>query len=145
MFGDYETGSPEETRDLAARLGETLKGDETILLYGDFGAGKTTFVQGLVRGLGGDEKQVSSPSFVIAQQYHARVPVIHVDLYRLHDLKAIIEAGVLDYLEAPGVCVVEWADRLKPFHLPAIHVMFDITDPDRRRIRVQAEMALREI
>jgi len=105
-----QTSDEGETRALAARLGAGFVGGEIVGLRGDLGAGKTVFVQGLARGLGSDDP-VTSPTFVIVHQYHGRLTLFHVDLYRLEGEQ--VEGLGLDELIAPDTVVaVEWSDRL---------------------------------
>ncbi len=105
-----QTRSSHETAELGRVIGERLKGGEIVLLEGPLGAGKTTMVQGIARGLG-VEKPVSSPSFVLEKIYEGRSPLHHFDFYRL-DLEDIEESGFLYDLDPEAVIVIEWADRL---------------------------------
>jgi tRNA threonylcarbamoyladenosine biosynthesis protein TsaE len=118
------TRSPEETQGLGARIGEMAAPGDIYLLSGPLGAGKTCFTQGIARGLGIIEPVVS-PSFVLARGLHGRLPLYHIDLYRLDDIEEIIELGLDEYLYGNGVCVIEWAE--KGFDaLPAEHLLFQI-------------------
>lgn len=102
----------EETRAIGARLGAAARSGDVFLLDGDFGTGKTMLVQGIAAGLG-VETPVTSPSFVILTEYHGRLPLYHVDLYRAEQLDPELEATVLDVVEADGVTCIEWP-RLLP-------------------------------
>jgi len=136
----WASDAPEATERLAAELAGRLEGWENLLLVGELGSGKTTFVRGLVRGLGGDPALVASPTFVIVHVYQARVPVYHIDLYRLHGLADIQQAGVLDLLEEPGVKAIEWAERLDGYPVPsAVLIRFEVLGPTTRRITVRRE------
>ncbi len=105
-----ESNSPEETQKLGRRLGElTLPGD-VFLLVGELGAGKTCLTQGIAWGLGIEEYALS-PSFVIMRELHGRLPLYHIDLYRLDSIEESIDLGLDDYLYGEGVCVVEWAEK----------------------------------
>ena len=107
----YETitESPDETRQIGARLAAVLRPGDLVGLQGDLGAGKTVFTQGITEGIGA-EQQATSPSFVLIHIYTGRIRLVHVDLYRLSSIQAE-ELGLDDYLaEAAGV--VEWAERL---------------------------------
>jgi len=107
----HVTRSEAETAAVARALGAALGPGTVVLLYGELGAGKTAFVRGLAAGLGADPDEVSSPTFTLVQEYAGRLPLYHVDLYRL-DRAEVDDLG-LDELEAgAGVVAIEWADRL---------------------------------
>ena len=109
--------SEEETIRHGERLGATLRSGDILALTGDLGAGKTHLTKGIVRGVGCDA-EVSSPTFSLVHEYQGgRLPIFHFDLYRLDDPSELIGIGWEDYLEADGVCVVEWADKF-PGALP---------------------------
>jgi len=134
----FKSRSASQTESIASELARTLKAGQTIALYGDLGAGKTQFVRGLVRGLGGNPKSVSSPTFVLLNIYDTtRLTVYHIDAYRVcgeADLEAI---GFSELLEQGGIVVVEWADRI-PQLLPPnrIDVQIEIQTPRSRTITV---------
>lgn len=112
-----DSSSPEETQWWASRLAALLKKGDVVLLNANLGSGKTTFVQGFMRKRGIKETAVS-PTFVAAQTYGVRVPLHHLDFYRLTK-KEILDMGLQDYLLgqgeiAPGIALVEWADRCRP-------------------------------
>ena len=102
-----ETANEGETRLLGARLGSVAAAGDVLLLAGVFGAGKTTLVQGFAAGLGVDD-QVTSPSFVIANEYAGRLPLYHVDLYRLDQMDQASLEALDEYFGGDGVCIVEW-------------------------------------
>ena len=112
---EFQTDSPEQTYELGRRLAERLGAGDCVALVGPLGAGKTALVRGIALGLGlDDERMVSSPTFVLVQEYPARVPVYHVDLYRLSAPEAELdELGIFEMLE-DGVVLIEWADRATP-------------------------------
>jgi tRNA threonylcarbamoyladenosine biosynthesis protein TsaE len=121
-------------RDLAAQL----SAGSVILLVGDLGAGKTAFVRGLAEGLGVGAEEVSSPTFTIMQEYRGgRLPLFHVDLYRLDDPREIDDLG-LDELTADGVLAIEWADKL-PQPPQAIRVVIEHAGDTERRLSVTGE------
>ena len=106
------TASEAETRALAARLAATLPAGSVLLLSGDLGAGKTAFVRGLAEGLGLDAEEVTSPTFTLVHEYRGgRLPLVHVDLYRL-DAADLDEIGLDPDLAAAGIVAVEWPERL---------------------------------
>jgi tRNA threonylcarbamoyladenosine biosynthesis protein TsaE len=95
-------------------LGQFLTGGEVLLLVGNLGTGKTCLVQGVGRGLGVEER-VTSPTLTLVNEYTGkRLTLYHVDLYRIVDVKATLTFGLDEYLHGDGVCVIEWAERVKP-------------------------------
>jgi tRNA threonylcarbamoyladenosine biosynthesis protein TsaE len=107
----FHTASAEETRALAARLAPQLQAGDVVVLVGDLGSGKTTFAQGVARGLG-VEGPVTSPSFTLVQQYEGRLPVAHVDVYRLHRIQELHDLGFEELVDGAGVTLVEWGDAV---------------------------------
>ena len=105
-----ESNSAEQTRRLGKRLGELATSGDIILLIGTLGAGKTCLTQGIARGLGIDD-YTASPSFVLVREHKGRLPLYHVDLYRLDRIEEVAQLGLDDYLYGEGICVVEWADK----------------------------------
>ncbi len=102
--------SPEETQKLGRRLGEIAQPGDVFLLVGDLGSGKTCLTQGIAWGLGIKEYALS-PSFVIIRELYGRLPLYHIDLYRLDRIEESMDLGLDDYLYGRGVCVVEWAEK----------------------------------
>lgn len=107
------TATPEETAAVGEALGRTLGPGDVVALYGELGAGKTCFVQGLVRGLD-VTGAATSPTFVLINEYRGRLPVHHVDAYRTSSLTDLMDLGVLDLMGGDGVTLVEWADKAEP-------------------------------
>ena len=102
-----------ELPSLAVALASVLEAGDIVLLHGELGAGKTTLTQFLAQALGVDPDQyVASPSFALMHEYSGRLPVFHMDLYRLGGEDDVELAGLTDFFEQQGVCVVEWPDRL---------------------------------
>ena len=112
--------SPEETQKIGGQLGKLALPGDNFLLVGNLGAGKTCLTQGITRGLN-IEEYAASPSFVLIKELKGRLPLYHVDFYRLDHLEEIADLGLDDYLYGHGVCVVEWAEKglnlLPPEHL----------------------------
>ena len=107
-----ESNSEADTRVVAATFARSLTPGAVVLLSGDLGAGKTAFVRGLAEGLGLDPDDVTSPTFTLVHEYRGgRLPLIHVDLYRL-DRAELDEIGLDEDLVAQGITAVEWAERL---------------------------------
>lgn len=108
-----ETNSPEETFEVGRKLGQTAKPGEIYMLNGDLGVGKTVFTQGVAAGLGITE-HINSPTFTIVQVYESgRLPFYHFDVYRIGDVEEMDEIGYEDYFFGNGLCIVEWAERIK--------------------------------
>ena len=108
ISGEYETDGVEETYALAKKVADTLKGGETILLSGELGAGKTTFTKGLAEALGVKE-EVTSPTFTILNIYEdGRLPLCHLDMYRLESEDEVAELGIADTAPENAVTVIEW-------------------------------------
>ncbi|MBN1756502.1 tRNA (adenosine(37)-N6)-threonylcarbamoyltransferase complex ATPase subunit type 1 TsaE [bacterium] len=129
------SGSPEETRQIAAELAELLKPKTIIALYGELGAGKTTFVQGICSAL--NTEAPSSPTFVIINQYLGKFPVYHIDLYRINSLKELEELGLEEYYYGDGITLIEWADRAGNLLPPRrIEVYLEMLHRDQRKIRI---------
>jgi tRNA threonylcarbamoyladenosine biosynthesis protein TsaE len=132
------SASAEATRDLAARLASAAQPSDLIALTGDLGAGKTQFAKGFAAGLG-VEATVSSPSFVLMTEYLGRLPLFHLDLYRLADDVEAWSGGLLDERQIEGVTLVEWAERLGAA-LPRarLEVHIEGTGDDPREITLTA-------
>ena len=109
------THSEAETAATGRDLAANLSAGDVVLLYGDLGAGKTAFVRGLAEGLEVPPADVSSPTFTLVQEYRGgRVPLVHVDLYRLDDSREIDDLG-LDEIASGAVLAIEWAEKLRGF------------------------------
>jgi len=130
------THSQAETAAVGRKLASTLVAGSVLLLIGDLGAGKTALVRGLAEGLGLAADDVSSPTFTLMQEYRGgRVPLIHVDLYRLDDAREIDELG-LEELGANSVLAIEWAEKLPRPIADAVEVRISHGDGDTRTITV---------
>lgn len=132
----HTSSSEAQTRAIAAAMAPSLVPGAIILLSGDLGAGKTAFVRGLAEGLGIDPDDVTSPTFTLVHEYRGgRLPLIHVDLYRL-DRTELDEIGLDQDLAATGVTAVEWPDRLARAISGATIVKIDDAGGDTRRIEI---------
>jgi tRNA threonylcarbamoyladenosine biosynthesis protein TsaE len=137
---EFITENAQETQELGERVGASLVGGEVLALVGALGAGKTTFVQGLAKGLG-VKKQIVSPTFIIVREYEGeKLNLYHVDLYRLEgDLGAELgNLGVMDaWGEARNVVVIEWAEKVRKY-LPkgARWVNFENLGEERRKVMI---------
>jgi len=130
------THSQDDTASVGRRLASTLVPGSVVLLTGDLGAGKTALVRGLAEGLGVAPGEVSSPTFTLIQEYRGgRVPLIHVDLYRLNDAREIDELG-LEELGLASVLAIEWAEKLPRPVVDAIEVRIEHGEADERRLTI---------
>jgi tRNA threonylcarbamoyladenosine biosynthesis protein TsaE len=114
------------TEALGRRLGENLFAGAVVALVGPLGAGKTHLVRAIAEGLGVAPRAVSSPTFVLVQEYRGRLPVCHFDAYRLNGAGDFLDLGAHEYMEGEGVCLIEWADRVADC-LPAEHLRLTLT------------------
>jgi tRNA threonylcarbamoyladenosine biosynthesis protein TsaE len=130
------TRSEEETSAAGEEFAARIRPGDVVLLHGDLGAGKTAFVRGLARGLGAPADEVSSPTFTIVQEYRGRVPLYHVDLYRLAPVE-VADLGLDEMFEGEGVVAVEWAERWieAPAHSWVIRLALE--GHDGRRIAIE--------
>jgi tRNA threonylcarbamoyladenosine biosynthesis protein TsaE len=130
------TSSPAETEAAGERLGERLEAGDVVLLTGELGAGKTTFVRGVARGAG-SAAPVASPTFQLVRVYSGRVQLAHVDLYRVEHTAELADLG-LEELADQGALVIEWGDRLE---VPdAALVEIEHLGGDRRLIRTTRDL-----
>ena len=135
------TQSEAETADAAIDLASRLREGDVVLLLGDLGAGKTAFTRGLAMGLGIEADAVSSPTFTIMQEYRGgRLPLYHVDLYRLNDAREVEDLG-LDEVASDGVLAIEWAEKLPRARPDAIAVRLAHASGDTRTIEIEGAPA----
>jgi tRNA threonylcarbamoyladenosine biosynthesis protein TsaE len=132
------SGDAAATRELGARLAPAARAGDLICLRGDLGAGKTQFAKGFGAGLGVTDP-ILSPSFILMAEYAGRLPLFHVDLYRLADAADALTGGLLDERQADGVTLVEWPERMGAL-LPAarLDVAIDGTGDEPRTIVIRA-------
>ncbi len=129
------TSSVDETRDLAAALAALARPRDVLVLAGDLGAGKTAFAQGFGRGLGVAER-ITSPTFTLVHVYDSgRLPIHHLDVYRLDQLSEALDLGLAEMLEEGGLVLIEWGDAISPL-LPQdyleVRLTFGAGDDDRQ-------------
>ncbi len=142
MRSRFDSRSPEETRALARRLAVEAPRDELALLVltGPLGAGKTVVAKGLAEGVGIDARAVTSPTFVIASEYEAARPFVHVDVYRLGSEAELEAAGLLDWLRPGALVAIEWGERFRDA-LPTdrVELRFEpAATPEARRLELEA-------
>ena len=133
----FRSHAPAETQAIGECLGARLQPGAVVACTGELGAGKTCFLQGLARGLG-VTGPVTSPTFVLVNQYRGRLPVYHLDAYRAGSLTELVDLGLEEMLHGDGVTVIEWADKLLPL-LPArtIHVHLTGLGDEPREITIE--------
>ena len=138
---EITTNSPQETQKVAQKLAKSLNGGEVIALFGELGAGKTVFVQGLAKGFG-IKRRIISPSFVFMRTYpiilgHETLTFYHLDLYRGQSMADLTSLGLGEIFSQDSIVVLEWAERIKE-NLPPkrIDVIFEIIDEKTRRIKI---------
>lgn len=133
-----ESRSAPETKAWGRRLASVLEGGELLGLIGELGAGKTCFVKGLARGLHLAEEDILSPTFTMIQEHPGRLPLFHIDLYRL-DSAGIDDLGLREYLFSDGIAAVEWFERLTEGHdLEHLEVRITYSSASIRRIEFTA-------
>jgi tRNA threonylcarbamoyladenosine biosynthesis protein TsaE len=133
----FISNSPAATQSLGKKIGEKLTAGTVIALSGELGCGKTLLTRGICEGLGVPLRQVSSPTFVLVNEYQGRLPVYHLDLYRLGDIQDGFEIGIMDYFvrAEAGVMLIEWAEKMISL-LPddMLKVEYDILGVKKREI-----------
>jgi len=132
------THSPEETQQFAADWARKIEPGAVLALYGDLGAGKTCWVQGLAEGLG-VEQAVISPTYTLVNEYKGSVPLYHIDLYRLKDPDEVWDMGWDDYIFGQGITAIEWAERVESI-LPKSTIRIRIEpglEPEERMIAIE--------
>lgn len=130
-----KTTTPEETLRFGEELGKELTPNTVIALQGDLGAGKTTLVKGIARGLN-IEEEITSPTFVIISEYPGWLPLYHMDLYRISGIDEFLDLGAEELFYSGGITVIEWSERIRSILPPdciRITITFD-SDPAKRII-----------
>ncbi len=122
-----KTNSPEETWELAGELADKIEPGTVIALHGDLGAGKTCFIQGFAAALGIDEP-ITSPTYTLIGEYEGRLPLHHIDLYRLSGPQEALGLGLEEYFDVNGITAIEWAERAE-----------GLLPPDILHIRIEAD------
>jgi len=134
------TDSPQQTIEFGRRLGSQLKGGEVIALVGPLGSGKTHLIKGIVQGLGAEDapNEVTSPTFVLVNEYSGRLDIFHVDAYRLDSIAQFEQIGFDDYCYPDSVVLIEWADKVEAAikNIPCIKIELGHIGPESRSIRI---------
>ena len=136
-WGGNETVSPEETKCLGEDLSRYIEPGDIYAMVGEIASGKTTFIQGMLRGLN-YTKRVTSPTFTLINEYDAIYPVIHLDCYREDNLSRWIKIGFHDYINDENIVIIEWADKIFSL-LPNDHIQIEFIHKgqDKREIRLK--------
>ncbi len=131
------TSGEEQTLALAERFAHHLKPGDVVALYGEMGTGKTHFVKGVVKGLGGDPDNVDSPTFAIINEYGAGGSVYHMDCYRLSSEEEAEVIGVPSYFDGMGICLIEWPERIEGLLPPStIRIKLEHKSPTERSFMI---------
>jgi tRNA threonylcarbamoyladenosine biosynthesis protein TsaE len=130
------TASADETVSLGTKIGALLKAGDIITLHGSLGCGKTTIVKGIARALE-IEEEITSPSFTLISEYEGRLPLYHMDLYRIDSVEEFELLGAEELLYGNGVSIIEWAEKIDQLLPPScISITFRIEHDGRRDIRI---------
>jgi tRNA threonylcarbamoyladenosine biosynthesis protein TsaE len=133
------TTSVDDTRALAAGVAALAAPGDLVILAGDLGAGKTAFAQGFAQGLGVDEP-VTSPAFILVRTYEGRLPMVHLDVYRLDTMQELVDLGIAELLDEGAVTLIEWGDAVAP-GLPADFLEVRLepgAGPDDRQVLIRS-------
>ena len=130
--------SARETARIGSALGQYAEAGDVFLLSGELGAGKTCLTQGIAKGMGIDE-YVRSPTFVLVSIHQGRLPLYHIDIYRLDEVAEVVDLGLEEYLAGDGVSVIEWASKaLEVFPQPYMLVTLTYEGENERLIQLEA-------
>ncbi len=134
---DITSYSLAQTHNLGEKLGQILPAGIVIALIGELGVGKTCLAQGIIRGLGVKDRYITSPTYTLINEYQGRCPIYHFDLYRLSDPKQVVELGYEEYFFGTGICIIEWAERVRQL-LPESYLEITINSiyEEKRRFRL---------
>ncbi len=134
----YESHSPQQTEEIAARFAAALKGGTVVAFFGGLGMGKTAFVRGMAKGLG-LEAEVSSPTFALVHEYGGTPPLVHFDMYRVSGWEDLYSTGYFEYIDAGCILAVEWSENIEAA-LPAdatVRVTITAEGETVRRIEIE--------
>lgn len=133
IFQERVTSSAAETQVAGAEFAADLPSRAVVALHGDLGSGKTTFVQGVVAGLGVAD-EVTSPTFALVHEYGRPTRVVHIDCYREASVDRWLELGIIEYLNSDAICLIEWPETIADILPPeTIHLQFEHNDDEHTR------------
>jgi len=139
----FFTKTSEETLEIGKTISQLLKPKDVVCLTGDLGAGKTTLVKGIAKGLIEiNPEEITSPTFTYLHIYSGPVPLYHFDLYRLPSCNDFLESGFHEFFYQEGICCVEWPDKLPPLLFQKIAVHIDYLSSNERKISIRKEYAI---
>ncbi len=134
----FQNVDERKLEEIAKKFAKILFDGSIVLLKGDLGSGKTTFVRYLVEYLGGNGRKVTSPTFTIVNEYQSNFEIHHIDLFRLNEIE-VEELPIEDYLDADGICLIEWPEKLGD-HVPENYfkIEFEFVDESHRNLKISS-------
>ena len=134
----FRTRTPAETQTIVEEIGKQLRQGDLVALIGDLGTGKTCLTQGIARGVGVYPNQtVNSPSYTLINEYAGKIPIYHVDLYRLQNHDELLDLGLDEYMEGNGICIIEWAEKLGSLKISHTKIQITWLSEMTREIEIQ--------
>ena len=134
----FRTRTPAETQTIGKKIGKQLRQGDLVALIGDLGTGKTCLTQGIARGVGVDPNQiVNSPSYTLINEYAGKIPIYHIDLYRLQNHDELLDLGLDEYMEGNGICIIEWAEKLGSLKISHTKIQITWLSEMTREIEIQ--------
>ena len=134
----FRTRTPAETQTIGEEIGKQLRQGDLVALIGDLGTGKTCLTQGIARGVGVDPNQiVNSPSYTLINEYAGKIPIYHIDLYRLQNHDELLDLGLDEYMEGNGICIIEWAEKLGSLKISHTKIQITWLSEMTREIEIQ--------
>ena len=132
------TRTPAETQTIGEEIGKQLRQGDLVALIGDLGTGKTCLTQGIARGVGVYPNQiVNSPSYTLINEYAGKIPIYHIDLYRLQNHDELLDLGLDEYMEGNGICIIEWAEKLGSLKISHTKIQITWLSEMTREIEIQ--------
>ena len=134
----FHSKTPAETQTIGEQIGRQLRQGDLVALIGDLGTGKTCLTQGIARGFGVYSNQiVNSPSYTLINEYDGKIPIYHVDLYRIQNHDELLDLGLDEYMEGNGICIIEWADKLESLLISYTKIQITWLSEMVREIEIQ--------